>query len=139
MLEFINRYRNDPKRTVLTLKMNNALTMATLGELNMAREAKIKNEEDTCGEGSCPIDFGSDAEHAFNAGSNEVELNYSENDGCCCQGKFALPCGTASVKGGINSSGTVRFLLCDLVAGALAAGALSFAATRIMELFKGKC
>ena len=139
MLEFINKYRNDPKRTVLTLKMHNALTMATLGELNMAREAKIKNEEDACGEGSCPIDFGSDAEHAFNARSNEVALDYSENDGCSCQGKFALPCGTASVKGGINSNSTVRMLLCDLVAGALALGALGYTAAKIMKLFKGKC
>ena len=166
MLEFINKYRNDPKRTVITIKINKCMSFAKLGELNVARQAKnnknakedpLENANETCSDGSCSIDFNeNESVFAFKPdselkGENDYTLegddsmnrgNYEKNECECgsesCKERFVLPCATGNVKGGINESFTGRILLCDLVAGAVALGGMMLGCKWLCGLFNKK-
>ena len=45
MLDFIKKYRNDPRRTVVTFVMNEKICFNKLGDLNVARAAKNEHEK----------------------------------------------------------------------------------------------
>ncbi len=132
MLEFIKKYRKDPKRLVLTLKLNECICLNRLGDLNTARLAKIENENEN------KYTSESDNKGVTN-GAQQGEKNrektksrraFKEQEGCVClddelcvgsecdcgcKNEFSMPCASFDAKGGINSEKTLRLLLCDAV------------------------
>lgn len=135
MLEFIKRYRNDPKRLVLTLKIDKTLCLNRLGDLNLAQRAKRemerkknvesndmqattmnKNDGDMQGEGS-------KMKKAFKQEEKCVcldDCNCIENGNeCDCKDGVCTPCMAFDAKGGVNSEKTIRVLLCDALLGSM--------------------
>ena len=131
MLEFIKRYRNDPKRLVLTLKIDKTLCLNRLGDLNLAQRAKSEMERKKNVESNDMQvttrdkndgnmqDEGSKTKKAFKQEEKCVcldDCNCAEEK-CDCKDGVCTPCMAFDAKGGVNSEKSIRVLLCDVLAG----------------------
>ncbi len=147
MLGFIKRYRNDPKRTVITVKtkrsfyvlkrkdiVNCALENASLGAVNkVENKHDLSPENDTCFCDSYALEHDkpdtNEAHFAFKA-----EENIGSLDAC----RKVIKLKEKRSKGAFVCEKSYRILLCDLVAAALVVLSVACLTSRLIKKIEKK-
>ena len=135
MIEFIKKYRSAPERTVITFKCSKRMCINKLGELERAgHNVVLACSDDSCdkkrgkrGERREEKDVEKEAVGATSAASGDREKRCE----CGCNDSLGM-----CLKGGVTSEKSARILLCDLVAGVVAMGVLTYLGKMLKGMMK---
>ena len=125
MLDFVKRYRNDPKRTVITVKTKRSfyvlkrkdIVNCTLENASFGAVNKVENERDLCSENDTCFCDSYALEHDKND-TNEAHFAFKaeENIGSLDACNKVIKLREKRSKGAFVCEKSYRILLCDLVA-----------------------
>ena len=131
MINLIKKYRNNPNRTVITLKCDKSWCLNKLGDINMTSGDYCSClDKENCDEQSkksrkeSKLAYKELEIEAQEQGSAKESVDKDQNGQaeqmlCKCHKvsqEFVMPTGEKSTKGGVCTQKTLRILLCDVVA-----------------------